>query len=71
LPTEEQEAVVGRNIRRVSVEAGSAAAWRGVVGRDGITIGIDRFGASAPAARLAEEFGLTGERVAARILEQQ
>ena len=33
------------------------------------SIGIDRFGASAPAEQLAEQFGFTGEAVAARITE--
>ncbi len=70
LPLHEQQAVLGDGIRLVAVEAGATLGWRGVVGRGGITVGIDRFGASAPASRLAEEFGLTGERVAARILEQ-
>ena len=68
LPAAEQEAVLGKGIRRVSIEAGVSGPWRGVVGDRGIAIGFDRFGASAPASRLAEEFGLTGERVAARIL---
>ena len=33
----------------------------------GLNLGIDRFGASAPAKRLAAEFGLTPEAVAARL----
>jgi transketolase len=33
----------------------------------GLNLGIDRFGASAPAKRLAAEFGLTPEAVAVRI----
>ena len=69
LPAAEQQAVLGKGIRRVSIEAGVTRPWNGVVGDGGIAIGFDRFGASAPAGRLAEEFGLTGERVAARILE--
>lgn len=60
----------GSGVRRVSLEVGRTPPWRALVGRDGITIGVDRFGASAPAERLAEELGLTAERVAAQILEQ-
>ncbi len=70
LPAGEREAVLGRGVRRVVVEAGTTAAWRGAVGDDGIVIGIDHFGASAPAERLAEEFGFTPERVAERILAE-
>jgi len=53
--------------RRVSLEAGRTDLWRGWVGFDGLCIGIDHFGASAPAPVLAEQYGLTPERVTARI----
>jgi transketolase len=69
-PKEEQQAVLGEGIRLAAVEAGVTLGWRGVVGHTGITVGIDHFGASAPASRLAEEFGLTGQRVAEQILAQ-
>jgi len=51
----------------VSVEAASTFGWARWVGSDGIRIGIDHFGASAPAGRLFAEFGLTGEAVAERV----
>jgi transketolase len=70
LPQKEQQAVLGQGIRRVSIEAGSTGLWRGIVGLDGITIGIDRFGASAPLSKLAEGFGLTPEKVAERVLAE-
>jgi transketolase len=70
LPAAKQEAILGKGARLVSIEAGRATPWRIITGRDGINIGIDRFGASAPAERLAVEFGLTGEKVANTILEQ-
>jgi transketolase len=50
---------------RVSVEAASTFGWERYVGLKGRTVGIDRFGASAPAERLYVEFGITAERVAA------
>jgi transketolase len=53
--------------RRVSIEAGVTDGWRGIVGERGLTIGIDRYGESAPAEVLAVHFGLTGEAVAKRI----
>lgn len=68
LPAAERDAVLGTSGRRVVIEAGTTAAWRGALGADGVAIGIDHFGASAPAERLAEEFGFTPERVAERIL---
>ncbi len=48
---------------RVSIEAGSTLGWERFVGTDGIAIGIDRFGASAPYQRLYKEFGLTADNV--------
>ncbi|MFY9780267.1 MAG: transketolase [Candidatus Baltobacteraceae bacterium] len=50
---------------RVSIEAGSTFGWQRWVGERGVTIGIDRFGISAPAAAIAKELGFTAERVAA------
>ena len=53
--------------RIVTVEAGVTDPWRAICGRRGLTIGLDRYGASAPYAVLAEEFGFTVEAVAARV----
>jgi transketolase len=53
----------------VAVEAARGGALRGLAGRRGLVCGIDRFGASAPAKRLAEYFGYTPDRLAARVLE--
>jgi transketolase len=41
--------------------------WSAITGADGLNIGIDRFGASAPADVLAEQYGLTPGAVAERI----
>ena len=49
--------------RRVAVEAGVTDFWRKYVGLDGAVIGIDSFGASAPAEKLYEYFGITAARV--------
>lgn len=70
LPATAQEAVLGKGIRRVTIEAGVTAPWVGVTGPGGLAIGIDRFGASAPGERVAAELGLTAEAVAARILAE-
>ncbi|CAN6467194.1 unnamed protein product [Victoria cruziana] len=50
---------------RVSVEAGSTFGWEKIVGPKGKAIGIDRFGASAPAGILYKEFGITVDNVIA------
>ncbi len=49
---------------RVSVEAGSTFGWERIIGDDGLAIGLDRFGASAPDTVLAEQFGFTPESIA-------
>jgi transketolase len=57
---EYQESVIPKSVRRrVTVEAASTLGWEGFAGLDGIMIGIDRFGASAPAAELMKHFGFT------------
>ncbi len=48
---------------RVSVEAGSIFGWERYVGDRGASVGIDRFGASAPAERIFRELGITPEAV--------
>lgn len=50
---------------RVSIEAGTTFGWDKIVGSEGKAIGIDRFGASAPAPKIYKEFGLTVEAVVA------
>ena len=52
-------------VPRVAVEAAATLGWERWVGDDGAIVGIDHFGASAPAKVLAKEFGFTPERVAA------
>jgi len=60
-----RESVLPPAVRtRVAVEAGVTACWQGLVGDGGAIVGIDRFGASAPAGKLFEAFGLTANRVA-------
>ena len=51
----------------VSIEAGSTFGWHRFIGRDGLAIGLDHFGASAPYKVLAKEFGFTPEGVIERI----
>jgi len=54
---------------RVSIEAGTPLGWERYVGLDGITIGIHRFGASAPGPTIYEKLGLTAQRVVGKVLK--
>ncbi len=51
---------------RIAVEAGATSGWYKYIGLKGDIIGIDRFGASAPAKVLFEKFGFTPENIAGR-----
>ncbi len=59
--------VLGDGLPRASVEAGVTYGWGDVIGDVGLAIGIDTYGASAPAGELAERFGLTGAKVADKL----
>src|SRR3954470_13112834 len=50
--------------KRVSVEVGVSLGWERWVGDEGAIIGLDHFGASAPAGTIFEHFGFTADRVA-------
>ncbi len=57
-----KESVLPAAVRaRVAIEAGATMPWYKYVGLDGAVIGLDHFGASAPAATLFKEFGFTVE----------
>ena len=62
-------AVLPPGVRRVSMEVASPFGWREWVGDDGLVLGIDHFGASAPAAVLAEKLGFTPAQITGRILD--
>ncbi len=53
--------------KRVAVEAGATQSWWRYVGLDSEIVGIDHFGASAPAKELFKAYGFTAERVIAAI----
>ena len=58
--------VLPADVLKVSIEAGVTLGWQKYVG-DGLTIGIDRFGASAPADQLYDYFGLTADKIVPQI----
>ena len=62
--SEYRTSVLPKNVSaRIAIEAGVTAYWHRFVGPDGAIVGIDHFGASAPASELFKEFRLTVERV--------
>ncbi|HOU41428.1 MAG TPA: transketolase, partial [Promineifilum sp.] len=64
-PQEYRESVLPDHVRaRVSVEAGVTEGWQRFVGLDGRSVGVDRFGASAPYEVVFEKLGVTAEAVA-------
>ena len=52
---------------KVSIEAGVTLGWERIVGSDGLTVGIDRFGASAPAEVLFSHYGFSVEAIVPQI----
>ena len=58
-----RESVLPRGVPRVAIEAGVTDGWYKYVGVDGVVIGLDRFGESAPAGQLFKEFGFTAGNV--------
>ena len=63
-----QQVLPGDVRKRVTVEAGATFGWERFAGDEGTVIGIDRFGASAPAKEVMKQFGFTAERVTAAAL---
>ncbi len=66
-PEEYRRQVLPSGHRICAVEAARGLEWWRHAGRDGLVVGIDRFGASAPEKALAEEYGFTPARIAERI----
>ena len=63
-PREYREAVLPPSVRaRLSIEAGATLGWQKYVGDAGGSIGVDRFGASAPGEVVMREYGFTVEHV--------
>jgi transketolase len=63
-----QQTVLPPDVKvRASVEAAVTMGWREFVGDHGEMLGLDHYGASAPAAILYEQFGLTPDRVVAAV----
>jgi transketolase len=68
-PAAYRDELLPEGLPLVAVEAGRAESFRGLVAREGLVYGIERFGASAPYKKLAEHFGFTPDALARRIRE--
>jgi len=69
MPREYRDSVLPRSVpARLAVEAGIAQGWERYVGPAGDVLGVEKFGASAPAAVMLREYGFTVENVCARAL---
>jgi len=61
---EYRDSVLGEGCVRVAVEALGTFGWERYVGLDGAVVGMTGFGASAPADKLYQHFGITAQAVA-------
>jgi len=66
-PLSYRQSVMDPASLRVSIEAGISQGWRDYIGDSGISISLERYGASASASILFKEFGFTPEAIAARV----
>ena len=65
-----QESILPKSVKkRVTVEAASPYGWERWAGDEGIIIGIDHYGASAPGGEIMKHFGFTSEHVTAAALD--
>ena len=58
-----RDSVLPKGVKRVAIEAAHPMSWYRWVGDDGVIIGIERFGASAPAPVIYAHLGITADRV--------
>jgi len=67
---EYKESVLPKAVKaRLAVEAGATFGWERWVGNKGKMLGVDRFGASAPASRILEEYGFTVDNLCGIVSE--
>ncbi len=69
-PKSYREDVLGKDTLKVAIEAGIGFGWERYIGIDGIFIGMNGFGASAPAKDLYKHFGITAENIVKAVMER-
>ena len=68
--SEEYKSEVLGNVLKVGIEAGSEMGWHKYIGSEGIFVGINTFGASAPAHELFKHFGFNPDEIKEKILKK-
>jgi transketolase len=63
-----RSSVIGQDSLKVSIEAAASLGWDRIVGNDGLIVGLDRFGESAPGGQVMEHLGFSAAAVRERIL---
>ena len=66
-PEYKSQIIPERGCMKISIEAGITQGWEKYIGSNGLAIGIDHFGASAPYKDLAKEFGFTAAQVEKKV----
>jgi transketolase len=67
-PQAYRDELIPVDVLAVSIEAGSTMGWHKYVGRDGLVVGMDCFGLSAPAEQLFDHFGFTAAKIFPQIV---
>jgi transketolase len=62
---EYKDSIFPHGVPKISVEAGATMGWWKYIGRDGVAIGVDKFGASAPGPIVMEKYGISVANVVA------
>ena len=58
-----RDGVLPKGVKRIAMEAAHPMSWYKWVGDDGVILGLERFGASAPAAQIFQHLGITVDRL--------
>ena len=66
-PAAYQQKTIGKAKVRLAVEAGVRQGWDRFIGEDGLFVGMNGFGASAPAEQLYEHFGITPQAIVEKV----
>jgi transketolase len=69
-PQSYRDSVLPDGVLKVAIEAACPLGWHRYIGRDGLMIGMDGFGASAPAPDLFRHFGFTAEAVVDKVVKR-
>lgn len=62
--------IIDQKTLRISLEMGTTYGWGKYVGDNGLSFGIDRFGASAPGDQMIKEYGFTSEKITPQIIKK-